>query len=217
MTGADEGAVELDRRPKRADARRNYEALLEAAREAFSEEGTDASLEEIARRARVGIGTLYRHFPRRQDLFASVYVAEVERLCRAAQDLAGLPGWEALVVWFHSFVRYAATKRAVAQELVNSLGSDSALFRGCRAEIYAAGAPLLERAQREGVVRADVSFDDVLRLISGITMVAFPETGQLDRVMGIALDGLRVRTRSQADGAQHPEVKSAVEIMAMSR
>src|SRR5438270_13729060 len=99
-------------RPQRADARRNYEKLISAAREAFAEDGTSASLEDIARRAQVGIGTLYRHFPTRQDLLEAAYVDEVEAICRSAGDLAGLPPWDALVAWLHRFVRFAATKRA---------------------------------------------------------------------------------------------------------
>src|ERR1700712_4737164 len=82
------------RRPQRADARRNFDALLAAARDAFAENGTEASLEDIARRAGVGIGTLYRNFPTRQDLFESVYVGEVEQLCQAAEDVAALPPWD---------------------------------------------------------------------------------------------------------------------------
>src|SRR5690242_147309 len=84
-------------RPHRADARRNFDALLAAARDVFAEQGTGASLEEVARRAGVGIGTLYRNFPTRQDLFDAVYVEEVAQLCQAADDAAGLPPWDALV------------------------------------------------------------------------------------------------------------------------
>ena len=84
------------RRPQRADARRNFDALLAAARDAFAEQGTDASLEDIARRAGVGIGTLYRNFPTRKDLFDSVYVGEVDQLCQAAEDVADREPWEAL-------------------------------------------------------------------------------------------------------------------------
>src|SRR5450432_635753 len=91
-------------RPQRADARRNYDKVLAAAREAFAESGASASLEEIARRAEVGIGTLYRHFPNRQTLLEAVYVDEVEALCRSAADLDGLPPWDALVAWLHRFV-----------------------------------------------------------------------------------------------------------------
>jgi AcrR family transcriptional regulator len=189
MTSASQVPEVFSRRPKRADARRNYEALISAAREAFAEDGISASLEDIARRAQVGIGTLYRHFPTRQDLFESVYVDEVEALCRTADDLADLPPWDALVGWLHRFVRYTATKRALAE----ALNRDSGLFRTCRTEVYAAGEPLLKRAQQAGMARSDTSFDDVLRLLSGITMIHFAEPGQLERVLGLAFDGLRHR------------------------
>lgn len=175
------------RRPQRADARRNFDALLAAAREVFAEQGTDASLEEVARRAGVGIGTLYRNFPTRQDLFESVYVGEVAGLCSAAAALADRDPWEALVGWVHRFVGYVATKRA----LLEGLSKDSPVFRACRAEIEAAGEPLLERAQRAGVAREDLQFDDVLKLVSGITSGVFTDDAQRDRVLQIALDGIR--------------------------
>ncbi|TDC28601.1 TetR/AcrR family transcriptional regulator [Micromonospora sp. 15K316] len=177
----------LARRPKRADAQRNHEALLNAAREVFGECGVNASLEEIARRAGVGIGTLYRNFPSRRELFEAVYVDEVQALSRSVADVAHLPPWDALVAWLNRFVAYAATKRALREELAY----DSEVFRRCRTEIYAAGEPLLSRAQQARVVRADTSFDDVLRLISGIVAFQFQEPGQRDRVLAIALDGLR--------------------------
>jgi AcrR family transcriptional regulator len=174
-------------RPQRADARRNYDALLAAARDVFSEQGTDASLEEVARRAGVGIGTLYRNFPTRRDLFESVYVGEVEELCAAAAALAERDPWEALVAWVHRFVGYTATKRA----LWEALSRESRVFRACRAEIETAGEPLLKRAQAAGAARADLSFDDLLRLVSGITSATFADDAQRDRVLEIALDGVR--------------------------
>ncbi len=177
------------RRPQRADARRNFDALLSAARDAFAEQGTDASLEDIARRAGVGIGTLYRNFPTRQDLFETVYIGEIEQLCQTADDVAGLPPWDALVSWLHRFVAYSATKRAIYE----ALNRDSAMFRQCRSEIYRVGEPLLARAQDAGAVRADVTFDDTLRMISGLTAAGFVDAAQRDRVLGIALDGLRRR------------------------
>ena len=182
----------LARRPKRADARRNYERVLAAAGEAFAEDGTTASLEDIARRAGVGIGTLYRHFPTRQHLFEAVYVNEVQKICQSAQDLADLPPWEALVGWLQEFVAYAATKRAIAEQLTAS-GSESTIFASCRGAIHGAGTPLLQRAQDSGDARDDISFDDVVRLIAGITMMTFVEPGQLDRVLGLAFDGLRAQ------------------------
>ncbi|GAA1018199.1 TetR family transcriptional regulator [Acrocarpospora pleiomorpha] len=180
------------RRPHRADARRNFDALLSAAREAFAEKGAEASLEDIARRAGVGIGTLYRNFPTRQDLFESVYVGEVEDLCAAAKQVAELPPWEALVTWLRRFVAYVATKRAIYE----ALNRESEMFRTCRVAMYGAGEPLLTRAQQAGEARADASFDDVLRLVSGITAGAFADEEQRERVLGIALDGVRARPAS---------------------
>jgi AcrR family transcriptional regulator len=175
------------RRPQRADARRNFDALLAAARQVFSEQGTDASLEDVARRAGVGIGTLYRNFPTRQDLFESVYIGEVEELCSAAAALTARDPWDALVAWVHRFVGYVATKRALAE----ALSKESDVFRACRAQMYAAGEPLLARAQEAGEARADLSFDDLLRLISGITSGGFADDAQRDRVLEVALDGVR--------------------------
>ena len=177
------------RRPQRADARRNFDALLVAARDAFAENGTEASLEDIARRAGVGIGTLYRNFPTRQDLFAAVYLGEVDELCQVAEDVGELPPWEALVVWLRRFVEYAATKRAIHE----ALNRDSEMFRSSRTAMYAAGEPLLERAQQAGEARLDASFDDVLRLVTGITATGFVDDQQRERVLAIALDGLRLR------------------------
>src|SRR3954466_7422165 len=104
----------LTRRPKRADARRNYDKLIAAGREAFTERDSSASLEDIARRAGVGIGTLYRHLPTRTDLIDAVYVEEVEALCRSADDLGDAPPWDALVGWLHRFIGYVARRCATA-------------------------------------------------------------------------------------------------------
>jgi AcrR family transcriptional regulator len=175
------------RRPQRADARRNFDALLVAARQVFAEQGTDASLEDVACRAGVGIGTLYRNFPTRRDLFESVYIGEVEELCAAAQTLADQPPWDALAAWLRRFVSYVATKRA----LVEALNHDSDVFRTCRGAMFTCGTPLLERAQAAGEARTDIDFDDVVRLVSGITSGGFVDEAQRDRVLQIALDGLR--------------------------
>src|SRR5437868_15361014 len=124
-------------RPRRADARRNYAKVLAAAREAFAEGGEDTSLEEIARRAGVGIGTLYRHFPTRQALLEALYVDEVEEVCRSAEQLNGGDAWEALNGWFERLIAYLGTKRALAHELLNYLDKDARLFRYCRASLFA--------------------------------------------------------------------------------
>jgi AcrR family transcriptional regulator len=180
-------------RPQRADARRNYDKVLAAAREAFAEGGASASLEDIARRAGVGIGTLYRHFPNRQALLEAVYVDEVEALCRSAADLDGLPAWDALAAWLHRFVAYMVTKQALAPELLDYVGRDAAVFQESRAALYAAGGALLERAQEAGVVRADTDLPEVLQLVGGIAKIPVSEPGEVDHILNIALDGLRYR------------------------
>ena len=110
----------------RADARRNYDKVLMAARQAFAEGGTATSLEEIARRAGVGIGTLYRHFPTRQQLLEAVYVDEVEALASSTAELQQLPPWEALVGWVDRLQRYMVTKQALAQELLEFIDRGAA-------------------------------------------------------------------------------------------
>src|SRR5690242_20978936 len=119
MTTAQATSENLLARPKRADARRNYEKVLAAAREAFAEGGESTALEEIARRAGVGIGTLYRHFPNRQALLEALYVNEVDEVCRSAAELDGGDPWEELNGWFEGLMGYFATKRALAAELLN--------------------------------------------------------------------------------------------------
>jgi AcrR family transcriptional regulator len=180
-------------RPKRADARRNHEKVVAAAREAFADGGASTSLEEIARRAQVGIGTLYRHFPNRQALLEAVYVDEVEELCRSAADLAELPPWEALVGWLHRFVAYLATKQALAQELLNYVERDADLFQSSRAALYAAGGPLLERAQQARVVRTDTDLTEVIQMVGGIAKIPASDPAQIDHILDMALDGLRYR------------------------
>lgn len=175
------------RRPHRKDAARNYDALIAAAREAFAENGAETSLEDIARRAGVGIGTLYRNFPTRRHLFESVYADEVDDLCQVAQDVAVLEPWEALASWLRRFVDYTVTKRAIREALNN----ESEIFLACRDSMYAAGGPLFERAQKAGEARADMAFDDLLRMVAGITSTTFLDDAQRDRVLAVALDGVR--------------------------
>ncbi|MGW4379540.1 TetR/AcrR family transcriptional regulator [Kitasatospora sp. NPDC004531] len=178
------------RRPRRADAARNFDALLTAAREAFAEHGAEASLEDIARRAGVGIGTLYRNFPTRRHLFEAVYANEVEDLGRVATALADRPSWDALITWLHRFVDYAMTKRAIREALQ---GEESDVFLACRRSLFEAGTPLLLRAQQDGAVRTDMTMDDLVRMVSGIASVAFQDEKDRTRVLAIALDGIRPR------------------------
>jgi AcrR family transcriptional regulator len=181
--------------PKRADARRNHERILTAARKAFAEGGESTSLEEIARQAGVGIGTLYRHFPSRQVLLETLYVNEVDEVCRSASQRDRDP-WKALSVWCQGLIGYLTTKRALAQELLKYLDEDAALFQECRRTVFAAGEPLLERAQDLGVVRPDVEFSDVLHMLAGISRMPANDPDQVKHVVRIALDGLRYRPQA---------------------
>jgi AcrR family transcriptional regulator len=174
-------------RPQRASSRQKFDALVAAARDVFAEDGINGSLEEIARRAGVGIGTLYRNFPTRQALLEAVYVDEVEALARVADELGDLDPWEALAIWLRQFVGYATTKRAV----VEGLNLDSPMFAACIALIHRAGEPLLKAAQEAGQARSDVDFEDVRLLVNGAASSNFADDAQRERVIGMALDGIR--------------------------
>ena len=177
-------------RPKRADARRNRDALVAAARALFAEDGTSAPLEDVAERAGVGIGTLYRHFPTRQALLEAVYVDEVEAMARAANELSALPPWDALSQWLHQYVGFAATKRALNEALMETDPNSNALLT-CRTAIVGAGTTLVERAQHAGVVRNDTTFLDIVRMVGAIAMVPTEDPEQKNRLLELALDGLR--------------------------
>ncbi len=176
-------------RPMRADARRNYDRLLAAAHEAFAEDGAAATMDDIARRAGVGPGTLYRHFPTRQHLLEAVYTGEVQEMCRSASDLAELPPWEALVGWLRRYLSFAATKKALRGELITYVTGDAVVFRDSREALIGAGDAVFERAQAAGVLRDDTTFAEVAPLIGAIAGTSDPDG--LDRMFTIVVDGLR--------------------------
>jgi AcrR family transcriptional regulator len=181
------------RRPKRADARRNYDKVVAAARDAFTENGAETSLEGIARRAEVGIGTLYRNFPNRQALLEAVYAEEVETLCGAVPELEGRDPWDALAEWLRRFVTYMTTKQALASELLNYTDLQAPLFTECRAALYGAGGPLLERAQAAGEVRSDTDLAEIIQLVGGVAKIQGVDAEQVEHLLQIVLDGLRPR------------------------
>jgi AcrR family transcriptional regulator len=181
----------LAERPKRADARRNYDKLVTTAREVFAEQGSAATLEEISRRAGVGIGTLYRHFPARENLVEAAYLDGVEEICAAVGRHEGEDPWEALVGWLLELVNFAATKRVLADEMFAFLDRDAPVFKSCSGAIYDAAEPLLLAAQKAGEVRKDVDISDVTKMVSGIAGIRTAEPGQAERLVSIALDGLR--------------------------
>lgn len=180
----------------RADAARNRARLLEAGHDVFQSagDGADVSMEAVARRAGVGIGTLYRHFPTRLDLLEAVYRNDVDALRTTAEELSATGSeWEALAGWLHAFIGYAATKRAIFRELADAVGRDSALLTHSREVINTTAEDLLGRAQRAGVARPDVTAADVLRLVGGCTLMPNLEGHQAERVLRVVLDGIRVR------------------------
>jgi AcrR family transcriptional regulator len=194
MSTVETTTTNLLTRPKRADARRNYDKVLAAAREAFAEGGESTALEEIARRAGVGIGTLYRNFPNRQALLETLYLEEVEGICRMAEEQRdSADPWEALTNWFERFIGYIATKQALAAELTNYLDRDAQLFKSSRAALWAAAEPLLTRAQEAGVVRPDAEIGDVMHMVMGIAKVPAADPSQTTHIVRMALDGLRYR------------------------
>jgi AcrR family transcriptional regulator len=183
--------------PKRADARRNYELLIAAATEAFAERGADdVSLEEIARRAGVGIGTLYRHFPARQALLEAVYKDQVDGLEVLAGKLlvSESPG-KALAEWMRAFAAFGRTKRSLSAALMATLGKDSELLSACSKVLRSCTEALLSRAKEGGLVRPDVQAADLLRLTHALIMATEApgsDPGQADRMFSLLMDGLLV-------------------------
>jgi AcrR family transcriptional regulator len=179
----------------RADARRNYERLLETARAAFAERGPDASLDEIAKRAGVGIGTLYRHFPTRLALQEAVVREQNQASHAEAVALADAPSaGEALATWLRSELSRLAIYHGVGAEVINS-ALDGQFSASC-GELTAAAEALLIRAQRAGEFRSDVDIATVLRLNTAIAMAtqnAHDDGVQAERLLDVMLDGLRCR------------------------
>ncbi|HEY5988114.1 MAG TPA: TetR/AcrR family transcriptional regulator [Streptosporangiaceae bacterium] len=181
--------------PMRADARRNRERLLAAALAAFTESGADdTSLEEIARRAGVGIGTLYRHFPSRQALLESVYRDQVEVLCARAAALRDEPSpGAALTTWLLALVGFGLTKRSLMSHLLAGSGLGSPVFTTCRDDILAAASGLLARAQAAGQARPDIDASDVVRISHAVVAATerLPERAkEAERLLDIMLGGV---------------------------
>jgi AcrR family transcriptional regulator len=177
------------RRPRRADAARNFDAILTAARAVFAEDGSDATLEVIARRAGVGIATLYRNFPSRDDLAEATYLAEVDALCQYGEQLAAKEPWDALEAWIRRFVTYLASKHV----LLDALGrGEGALTLGSDA-LYASGGALVHRAQDAGAMRTDMMIDDVMRFVIGVAGAPFASDRQRDQILAVTIDALRAQ------------------------
>ncbi|MFE6944267.1 TetR/AcrR family transcriptional regulator [Streptomyces chartreusis] len=179
----------------RADARRNHERLLTEARSAFAEHGTDASLEDVARRAGVGIGTLYRHFPNRDALLSAVFEeAAGDLLARSRELLRSPEPCAALVTWLREMVTHAGEYRGLARSLMSVSDDDTSALARCSGPIRQAGGALLSRAQEAGTVRPDVAVTDLLQLTHAIALAAeqTPDDPDLaDRLLHLTLRGLK--------------------------
>lgn len=185
----------------RADARRNRDKLVAVAAEAFAESGVEASLEDVARRAGVGIGTLYRHFPTREHLVEVVYRRELESLAAAACELAAEhPADVALEEWMHRFVGYIAAKRGMAKSLRLLLNSNSELFAESSGVISGALRRLVEDAAAKGLIRSDVESTDLLHALSSIYSIPdSPEwRDRSGRLIRLLMDGLKWGAKAQA-------------------
>jgi len=164
----------------RADARQNHARLIAAATAAFAERGADAPLEDIARRAGVGIGTLYRHFPTRLDL-----QDEGDALLEKA------PPGEAFAAWMRSLAGYLVTKRGLSHALIEAVGVESELISSCWMAMRQTTERLLANAQEAGVIRPDVDAMDVMRLVHGVTVSTEKAPERSDMLLSVMLDGLR--------------------------
>ena len=181
-------------RKPRTDAQRNRERILEVAKEAFTRSGADASLDDIAKQAGVGPGTLYRHFPTRDALIEAVYRSEVEKIAAAARKLADeLPPLEALRAWMLLFVDHIAAKQIIAPALNSIVGGASKLYEGSRGQIQEAIDTLVKRAIQSGEIRRDLDAFDLLRALIGVSHVsAGPDWKQsARRLVDILIAGSR--------------------------
>jgi len=186
--------TQLAVRKPRTDAQRNRERILEVAKEAFTRSGANASLDDIAKDAGVGAGTLYRHFPTRDALLEAVYRTEVEKLGAAEREFAeAMPPVKALRAWMLLFVDYIATKQIIAPALNTMVGGSSKLYEGSRAQIVGAVEALVKRAIKSGDIRKDLDPFDLLRALIGVSNVAAgPEWQQsARRLVDILITGSR--------------------------
>ena len=188
-------------RKPRTDAQRNRERILEVAKEAFTRLGANASLDEIAKEAGVGAGTLYRHFPTRDALIEAVYRTEVGKLAAAERKFAeAMPPIEALRAWMFLFVDYIATKKIIAPALNTLVGGPAKVLEASHAQIWEAIRALVRRAIKSGDIRKDLDPIDLLRALIGVANVASSPDWQQSarRLVDILITGSRPQMR--ADG-----------------
>ncbi len=186
--------LQLAKRKPRTDAQRNRERILEIAKGAFTRFGADASLDDIAKQAGVGAGTLYRHFPTRDALVEAVYRSEVEKLAAAERKFAEtMPPIDALRTWMLLFVDHIAQKQIIAPALNSLVGGPTRLYEGSRGLIQGAIQGLVKRAIKSGDIRSDLDPFDLLRALIGVSHVASGPGWQQSarRLVGILITGSR--------------------------
>lgn len=196
MSPADaSNAAGAPERPRRADAQRNRDLLLAAAKDVFTERGVDAPLDDIARRAGVGNATMYRHFPTRSDLIVAVYADEVADLCARGEILAGSHGpGESLFAWLADFIAHVTSKKELALAIVDDrTEARSTLFGQWHAAMHSTASALLTRAQQAAEVRADLDVTELLSLANGIALSGAPPS-RLDRLLTLIREGVEARS-----------------------
>jgi AcrR family transcriptional regulator len=182
-----------DGRPMRADARRNRQRVFDVARELFATPEGDPSMEQIARAAGVGVGTMYRNWPSRSALVEAIYREDLAGLtARAAQHHADQEPWEAVVLWLRDYVSHAQAKRGMLTELGAAFDARPELLTESRRQVLEATAVVLEPAQRAGVVRTDLTAADLVQLVRGIVLSAIVPPDRYALLLDVVLDGIRV-------------------------
>ncbi|WP_028799829.1 TetR/AcrR family transcriptional regulator [Streptomyces sp. 142MFCol3.1] len=176
--------------PRRADAERNRDKILAAARAAFAEPGAQVSMAEVSRRAGVGMATLYRNFPGRRELLEALYVDEVDAVCEAAKTACGETPGVAFAAWLQRFFAFFVSKHDIASELLTQTDGDDPVFSENRARVLAAGRPLLTAAQEAREVREDLTLEQMCDMVIAIAAI-HGDPGYVEPILRAALDGLR--------------------------
>ena len=183
---------------RRADAERNRDKILAAARAAFADTSAQVSMAEISRRAEVGMATLYRNFPSRQELLETLYTDEVNAVCEAAETVQGETPWAVLTAWLHRFFAFYTSKRHVGDELLRQSDASQPFLHAGRSRVLAAGRPLLLAAQRSHEVRDELTLEQILDMIIAIAKID-GDAHYLQPILETALDGLRPRNYDRKD------------------
>ncbi len=176
---------------RRADAERNRDKILAAARTAFADPEAEISMAEISRRAGVGMATLYRNFPGRRELIEALYTDEVDAVCQAAGTFEAETPGAALLAWLHRFVAFITTKHDIASELLKHTDGSNPVFGNSRARVIAAGRPLLLAAQQAHEVRENLTLEQILDMTIAIATI-HGDPDYLEPILQTALDGLRL-------------------------